>query len=403
MVIEFPAEETPPGPSADAARRVVVVGAGLAGYTVARTLRAEGFAGEIVVLGAEAHRPYDRPPLSKQFLSGALGREELALGCEEDGDGVQWLLGSAAVGLDAATRTVQLADGRSVTGDEIVLATGVKPRTIPGLDGTARGVHTLSTIEDAEALRDELAQGRRVVVAGGGFVALEVAATAAHLNTQVTVVCGDDEPLASRFGSSVSGAVRALHEAHGVAFVTGARVAEVRHDGAATRGVRLTDGRELPADVVVAGIGAAPEVGWLEGSGLLIGPGVVCDADGRAAEGVWAVGDCADWAGVACGHWTLASQRAQHVARLLAGTEPSRAELPYLWSDQFGSRLQLAGAPRCDDEVVIETGSLEGGDVFLTYHRDGEQVGAFGMNQPRLMMRWRKTHRPAPAAATAAA
>lgn len=376
-------------------RRVLIVGAGLAGHTVGQQLRQAGFDGEIVGVGAELHRPYDRPPLSKQYLSGALTRADLALEADGDAD-IAWQLGAAAARLDLAERAVELDDGRRLIADEIVLATGARPRS---LGGPQTGLYSLGTIEDADALRTALVPGAEVVIVGAGFLGLEIAATAIGAGAAVSVVCADEGPLADRHGPLASSVIRRLHERHGVRFVTGARVASVSVEGSRADGVVLDDGRRIGATAVIAGTGAAPAVEWLVGSGLDLAGGVQCDADGRAAPGVWAVGDCAVWAGETCGHWTLATQRARHVARLLAGVAPANAEAPYVWSDQYDARLQFAGGLRGDELAVIEAGSPDGDDLFAVFVREGAEVAAFAVNQPRLMMRWRKTHRPPAAAA----
>lgn len=380
-----------------APKRVLIVGAGLTGHTVAQQLRLHGYDGEIVGVGAEIHRPYDRPPLSKQYLAGTISRADLAL--ESDGDAdVEWMLGTSATELDLAGRAVVLDDGTRLSADEIVLATGARPRSL----GAARtGVYSLGTIEDADALREALSPDAAVVIVGAGFLGLEIAATAISSGAAVTVVCADDGPLADRHGPLASAVIRALHERHGVRFVTGARVREVSVCDDRATGVVLDDGRHVPATAVVAGTGAAPAVEWLVGSGLDLAGGVQCDDEGRAAPGVWAIGDCAVWDGSGCGHWTLATQRARHVARLLAGAAPTAAEAVYVWSDQYDARLQFAGSLQGGEVAVIGAGGADTDDLFVSFERNGVDVAAFAVNQPRLMMRWRKTHRPPVAGAAA--
>ncbi|WOF23451.1 FAD-dependent oxidoreductase [Microbacterium betulae] len=392
--------------------RVAIVGAGLAGYTVARTLRAAGHEGEIVVVGAEAHRPYDRPPLSKAYLSGELDAAGIALEGDEE-IGVGWRLGVAAVGLDAGTRALALSDGSVLGADEIVLAVGASPRELPELPGAPSGApaHVLGTREHADALRAALVPGAEVVIAGAGFVGLEVAAAAIAAGAaSVTVVCADTSPL-RRFGAEASAAVRGLHERSGVRFVTGVRVVGVERspDGRPV-GVRLGDGRVAEGSVVVAGIGAVPSTGWLAGSGLALTPwrAVACDDRGRAAPGIHAAGDCAAWGEVSCGHWTLAREQASRAAEdiVAPGTAAASGEPPYVWSDQHGARVQFAGRLRGDETVSVAAGDVAAGDPLLVYRDSrGEEVAAFGIDQPRLMMRWRKTHRavasPSPQVAAA--
>ncbi|GAB2965365.1 NAD(P)/FAD-dependent oxidoreductase [Streptomyces heilongjiangensis] len=379
-------------------RTVAVVGASLAGLSAARSLRRQGYDGRLVVIGDELHRPYDRPPLSKEFLSGVLGERDLAL--ETDGEDLraEWLLGTRAVGLDARERTVRLADGGSVRADGIVIATGAAARQLPGSEGLA-GVHVLRTLDDARALRDELAQGGRLVVIGGGFIGAEVASTASALGLDVTVVEAAPTPLAGPLGEEMGRIVSALHADHGVRLLCGVGVKGLSGE-ARVDAVLLEDGRTVPADIVVVGVGARPCVEWLEGSGVALDNGVTCGADGRTSlAGVVAVGDCASWYDPRAGHhrrvehWTGAQERpAAAVAALLAGgaVEPGVPRPPYFWSDQYGVKIQFAGHAAGADSVTIEQGAADDRDVLAVYRRAGHPVAVLGMNQPRLFTRWRK-------------
>ncbi|MFE0256654.1 NAD(P)/FAD-dependent oxidoreductase [Streptomyces sp. NPDC059010] len=378
-------------------RSVAVVGASLAGLSAARSLRKQGYDGRLVVIGDELHRPYDRPPLSKEFLAGTLGEAELALEADDEDLGAEWLLGVRATGLDHARRVVRLADGE-VRADGVVIATGAVARTLPGSEGLA-GVHTLRTLDDARALRDELARGGRLVVIGGGFIGAEVASTAYALGLDVTVVEAAPTPLAGPLGESMGAIVSALHADHGVRLECGVGVkglsGETRVDA-----VLLEDGRTLPADIVVVGVGARPCVEWLEGSGIALDDGVKCGADGRTSlAGVVAVGDCANWYDPRAGlhrrveHWTGARERPDAaVATLLAGgaVEPGLPRPPYFWSDQYGVKIQFAGHAAGADSVTIEAGAAADRDVLAVYRRAGNPVAVLGMNQPRLFTRWRK-------------
>ncbi|MCL6734769.1 NAD(P)/FAD-dependent oxidoreductase [Streptomyces neyagawaensis] len=379
-------------------RTVAVVGASLAGLSAARSLRKQGYDGRLVVIGDELHRPYDRPPLSKEFLSGVLGESDLAL--ETDGEDLraEWLLGTRAVGLDARERTVRLADGGSVRADGIVIATGAAARQLPGSEGLA-GVHVLRTLDDARALRDELAGGGRLVVIGGGFIGAEVASTAFALGLDVTVVEAAPTPLAGPLGEEMGRIVSALHTDHGVRLLCGVGVKGLSGE-ARVDAVLLEDGRTIPADIVVVGVGARPCVEWLEGSGIALDNGVQCGADGRTSlAGVVAVGDCASWYDPRAGHhrrvehWTGAQERpAAAVATLLAGgaVEPGVPRPPYFWSDQYGVKIQFAGHAAGADSVTIEQGAADDRDVLAVYRRAGHPVAVLGMNQPRLFTRWRK-------------
>ncbi|MFF4053171.1 NAD(P)/FAD-dependent oxidoreductase [Streptomyces chartreusis] len=379
-------------------RTVAVVGASLAGLSAARSLRRQGYAGRLVVIGDELHRPYDRPPLSKEFLAGTLGEPELALESDDEDLRAEWLLGTRAVALDHAERTLRLADGRQVRADGFVIATGAAARTLPGSAGLA-GVHTLRTLDDARALRDELALGGRLVVIGGGFIGAEVASTARALGLEVTVVEAAPAPLAGPLGEAMGAVVSALHADHGVALLCGVGVkglsGERRVDA-----VLLEDGRTVPADIVVVGVGARPNVEWLEGSGVVLDNGVKCGADGRTSlAGVVAVGDCANWYDPRAGlhrrveHWTGARERPDAaVAALLAGgaVEPGVPRPPYFWSDQYGVKIQFAGHAAGADSVTIEDGTPDERNVLAVYRRSGIPVAVLGMNQPRLFTRWRK-------------
>lgn len=379
-------------------RTVAVVGASLAGLSAARSLRQQGYDGRLVVIGDEVHRPYDRPPLSKEFLAGALGEAELALESDDEDLGAEWLLGSRAVGLDPTDRAVRLADGREVRADGVVIATGAAARALPGSEGLA-GVHTLRTLDDARALRDELARGGRLVVIGGGFIGAEVASTAYALGLDVTVVEVAPTPLAGPLGQAMGAIVSALHADHGVRLLCGVGVkglsGETRVDA-----VLLEDGRSIAADIVVVGVGARPCVEWLEGSGVVLDNGVKCGAYGRTSlAGVVAVGDCANWYDPRAGlhrrveHWTGARERpAAAVATLLTGgaVEPPAPRPPYFWSDQYGVKIQFAGHAAAADSVTIEAGAADTRDVLAVYRRAGDPVAVLGMNQPRPFMRWRK-------------
>ncbi|MFF7132781.1 NAD(P)/FAD-dependent oxidoreductase [Streptomyces sp. NPDC008196] len=379
-------------------RTVAVVGASLAGLSAARSLRKQGYDGRLVVIGDELHRPYDRPPLSKEFLAGSLGETDLALESDEEDLRVEWLLGVRAVGLDGPQRAVRLADGSQVRADGVVIATGAAARTLPGTDGLA-GVHTLRTLDDARALRDELARGGRLVVIGGGFIGAEVASTAYALGLDVTVVEAAPTPLAGPLGATMGGIVSALHADHGVRLLCGVGVRGLAGEGRVDT-VLLEDGRGIPADIVVVGVGARPCVEWLAGSGLELDDGVRCGADGRTGlPGVVAVGDCASWYDPRAGlhrrveHWTGARERPDAaVTALLAGgaVEPTTPRPPYFWSDQYGVKIQFAGHAAAADSVTIEEGARDDRNVLAVYRRSGHPVAVLGMNQPRLFMRWRK-------------
>ncbi|WP_405970672.1 FAD-dependent oxidoreductase [Streptomyces sp. NBC_00988] len=380
-------------------RNLVVVGASLAGLSAARALRARGYDGRLLLVGAEDIPPYDRPPLSKDYLLGRAQAADLALTTDSDTAlDLEWRLGWRAVRLDAAERAVELDDGTRVVTDGVVVATGATAVPLPG---TARlaGVHLLRTLADAEALRAELRPGARLVVVGAGLIGAEAASSAAALGLNVTVVERGPAPLTrilGRVGNEVSAA---LHAEHGIRLITGAAVTELAGRDRVT-GVLLADGRLLPADVVLVAIGSRPSVDWLAGSGLELDDGVVCDAGcATALPNVVAVGDCArpyhPWLRRhhRAQHWTAALEQPEvAAARLLDGPGGSSAytSAPYFWSDQFGVRIQFAGHTGPDDRVEITDGSFEERSFLAVFRRGELPTAVLAMNRPKLFGRARR-------------
>ncbi|MET7363695.1 FAD-dependent oxidoreductase [Streptomyces sp. NPDC005562] len=380
-------------------RTVIVVGASLAGLYAARELRAQGFDGRLVLVGAEPHRPYDRPPLSKGFLTGDTDEGQLALSDAEETAELDatWLLGARARALDARGRTVVLDDGRTLAGDGVVIATGASARHLAG--EPLAGVHTLRTLDDARALRAELTQGpQRVVVIGGGFIGAETASSCAALGHEVTVVEAAPLPLAAQLGQEMAQVCAHLHARGGVRLLTGVGVAGLRGGPAngTVTSVELSDGRRLPADVVVVGIGAAPTTDWLAGSPLAVDAGVLCD-DGcvTSLPQVVAVGDVARVGRVRAEHWTSATEQPRAAVRnLLAGhTVQSVRPLPYFWSDQYGSRVQFAGRRRPDDTVRVVEGTTDvtdGSGFLAVYERAGRTTAVLAVDRARPFMKARR-------------
>jgi NADPH-dependent 2,4-dienoyl-CoA reductase/sulfur reductase-like enzyme len=381
-------------------RTIAVVGASLAGLRSAEALRAKGFDGRLVVIGEEVHLPYDRPPLSKDFLLGTVDEDSLTLAAPDRYEGIDadWRLGVRAERLDPGGRSVVLSDGTQAIVDGVVIATGGTPRMLPGTAGV-EGVLSLRTIEDAVALRDRLAAGpAHVVVVGAGFLGAEVAASCRSLGLPVTVVEALDVPLAGAVGAEIGAVCGQLHGDHGTTLLCGRGVEGLVTSEGAVRAVRLDDGRELAADLVVVAIGLRPATDWLAGSGVRVHNGVVTDG-GLCTDvpGVVAVGDVARHR---CGgvsarheHWTnAAEQPAVAVGNLLAGRHvrhcPARG---YFWSDQYGLRIQFAGAIRPADEVRVVEGSFAERRFLATYHRGDRTTGAFSMGLPRPFTRIRRT------------
>jgi len=379
-------------------RRVVVVGASLAGVHAAAALRRDGFEGELVIVDAQRHEPYDRPPLSKELLLGRMAPADLALRAA-DGLTVEWMRGSTAVGLDldpagaSGAGVVRLAgDGAGeVSFDGLVIACGAAPRTLAGTEAMG-SVQVLRTLDDALALRQAFDDGlSSLAVVGAGFIGLEVAASARQRGVGVTVVEPLSQPLGRVLGPDVGAALARVHRAHGVDFRLDTGVASVAAgpdgDGAA---LTLSDGSVLAADRVVVGIGVVPDTGWLEGSGLTIDNGVVCDATLSAAPGVVAAGDVVRWPSARAGrlvrveHWDHAVSSGEAAARRLLGGADTAAfdPVPWFWSDQYDTKVQLVGFadPGADHEVV---GSLEDDRFAVVYGRDGAVSAVLGVNRPR--------------------
>jgi len=377
--------------------RVVVVGASAAGLATAESLRRLGYEGEITLVGNEPHLPYDRPPLSKQILTGELDPDGLLLRGRADLDalGLDLRLGETATGVDLPGRTVTLASGTTVGYDALVVATGARARRLPGTEGV-RGVHVLRTLEDALTLRERLRPGRRLVVVGAGFIGAEVAAAARGLGLLVTMLEPAQVPLAHAVGAAVGRTLTRAHRDHGVDLRTGVTVDGVLSRGGEVTGVRLSDGSEVAGQDVVVGIGSRPNTEWLAGSGLPLDDGLVCDEHCMAAPRVYAAGDVARWHNPLFGatmrieHRTNAAEQGLAVARNLLGARRPFAPVPYFWSDQYDLKIQAYGHLRGHDKVEIVDGDLDS-RRFLAAYRNGDHLaGVVAVNTPPKTVRaWR--------------
>lgn len=390
--------------------RIVVVGGSLGGQRSADQLRVQGWEGEIVVVGAEPHPAYQRPPLSKAILTDEsardadiallLTRPDLALRSRADSEDITWIAGRSAVGLDLTSRRVALDDGEVLHFDGLVLATGLRPRRLP-ISGGAASRHVVRTIEDAISLRDCLIPGVAVTVVGGGFIGCEVAASAVARGCPVTVVEPLGEPMAGPLGVDLARAMRCHHEERGVRFVLGRLVTGLRALGDGSdrvEAVVLDDDSEVPTALVVEAVGSLPNVEWLAGTGLDLSDGVLCDGHLRVEglRGIVAVGDVARFPNPRFGdvprrveHWSMPADTAVHAAAtLLSDLGPTTmtpdlrrfAPMPSFWSDQFGVRLQGFGTSRgCNATRVID-GDLQGGwqerGVTVGHFQDERLVGA---------------------------
>lgn len=378
--------------------RIVVVGASAAGLSTVEALRRGGFQGELILVGDEPHLPYDRPPLSKQLLSGQWGPERLALRAPEVFDelGVRTVLGSPAEKLDARVREVLLADGERVGYDVLVAATGVRARTVPGVDGV-EGVHLLRTLDDALTLRRSLDGRGRLVIVGGGFIGAEAAAVARLMGCEVTMVTDRPMPLIDAVGAEISGMLTDLHREHGVRVIGDAMVARVCHDGSRATGIELVDGRTIDADAVIVGIGTLPNVEWLAGSGVPVGNGVECDETLHAGGGVWAAGDVASWPDPLSGerlrieHRTNAAEQGMAVARNILAEQPTPfTSVPYVWSDQYEHKIQIYGRTHGADRMQVIDGSLAERRFTALFGRDGRVTAALGLDMVRPLRALRK-------------
>jgi NADPH-dependent 2,4-dienoyl-CoA reductase/sulfur reductase-like enzyme len=380
-------------------RRIVVVGASLAGLRAAETLRRSGYAGSLVLVGAEKHLPYDRPPLSKEILQGRWEAEKLPLRKQpwEPLD-IELRLGRRAVALDTDARSVTLDDGTREPWDALLIATGARARRLRD-QPELTGIHTLRTLDDALALRADLERGPRVLVIGAGFIGCEVAASCRARGLAVTVIEPLSVPLARGLGEDMGALCARLHVDHGVDLRCGVGVERVSGAGRVER-VALTDGTQIETDVVVVGIGAEPETRWLEGSGLTLDDGVVCDAYCAAGPpGVFAAGDVARWQNplfderMRVEHWSNAVEQGVYVAERLAGSDAAAAPfapVPFFWSDQYDVKIQFAGRLRGDDERRIVAGSTDGYAFTALYGRAGRLSGVLCFSRPRDLGKYRR-------------
>ncbi|QGV77506.1 NAD(P)/FAD-dependent oxidoreductase [Streptomyces ficellus] len=371
-------------------QRVVVVGAGQAGSDAAAALRERGFTGEVTLVGEEGAVPYQRPPLSKAYLAGRMDAAGLDLRPEEfySAHGIERVRQDRVTRIDRDAGAVVLASGRTLPYDRLVLATGARPRSLPVPGAGLTGVRVLRSLADADALRRALAGARHLAVIGGGFIGLELAATASGLGVRTAVVEAGTRVMGRTVGPEVSARLAAEHEAHGVELFLGREVTALAGDrDGHVRVVELNDGRRIPADVVVVGIGVLPEVELAADAGLEVGGGIVVDARLRTSDrAVYAIGDCARFPSPhAAGRLRLesvqnASDQARHVAAELCGASAPYTAVPWFWTDQYDLRVQIAGVVRAHDHRVT-VGDPAGRFSVLCF-RDGLLVGTESVNRP---------------------
>ncbi|MGE2689471.1 NAD(P)/FAD-dependent oxidoreductase [Mycolicibacterium pulveris] len=374
------------------AKGIVIVGGGLAAARTAEQLRRSEYAGPVTIVSDEDHLPYDRPPLSKEVLRAETDDVTLKPAEFYDENDITVLLANGARSVDTAAKTLTLADGSELGYDELIIATGLVPKRIPSFPDLA-GIHVLRNFDESLALRKEATSAQRAVVVGAGFIGCEVAASLRKLGVAVSLVEPQPAPLASVLGEQIGELVARLHRGEGVDVFCGVGVSEVSGSDRVEK-VILSDGTELGADLVVVGIGSHPATDWLEGSGIDLDNGVVCDASGRtSAANVWAIGDVASWRNtvghqVRVEHWSNVADQARVLVPALLGQEvPAVTAVPYFWSDQYDVKIQCLGEPEATDTVhVVE----DDGRKFLAfYERDGVVSGVVGGGMPGKVMKTR--------------
>jgi 3-phenylpropionate/trans-cinnamate dioxygenase ferredoxin reductase subunit len=374
---------------------VVIVGGGQAGYQTAASLRTEGYDGPVFLIGEEAGAPYQRPPLSKAFVLGKQNQTQILLRPElyyRDHQ-IELLAGEKAAAIDRISRKVHLGSGSELSYDSLVLALGARNRALPVVGGGLDGVCYLRTLEEAIEVKQRLEQAQQVAIVGGGFIGLEIAAAARTLGKPVTVIEALPRLMSRVVAPVVSEFFRAAHTAKGVEILLNGKVQEIQGVDGRVQGVMLDDGRKLPADVVVIGVGIVPNTELAEGAGLPVANGIATDELLRTAdERVFAIGDCAEhpsrFAGSLGANSQVRLESVQNavdqgvcVARTIAGKAAPYSATPWFWSDQFDIRLQMAGLPGGHDQTVVR-GAPESGKFSVFYFRRGKLCAVDSVNRP---------------------
>jgi 3-phenylpropionate/trans-cinnamate dioxygenase ferredoxin reductase subunit len=383
---------------------VLIVGGGLGALRSAEALREAGYTGPVTVIGDEPHLPYTRPPLSKEALAGGVDVATLEFRRRPSVEDVHWRLGAAAASCDLEGGTVTLVDGTVVDFDGLVIATGIRPRRLP-LPGPTAGRHVLRTAEDSVAIRDQLRPGQHLIIMGAGFIGCETAATARKLGAEVTIVAIDDEPMVRPLGSALGAGMRRRHESHGVHFHLGHTVDAFIGDDR-VEAVMLSDGTELPADIVIEAVGSVTNTEWLKGNGLDLSDGVLVDSamQVQAADvPVVAVGDIArhpnalfDGVPRRIEHWNMPTETGrragQTLAALMRGDVPVRSPftaMPSFWSDQYDHRLQSFGMPGIATSIIVAEGDADDACI-VEYHDHSGLVGVVGVDRTKELLPYRK-------------
>jgi 3-phenylpropionate/trans-cinnamate dioxygenase ferredoxin reductase subunit len=362
----------------------------MAGTTAAETLRSEGFDGRLTLIGAERALPYERPPISKEFLSGELDEVELLVRPESfyAENAIELELGLRADGVDIHERTVTVDDGRSIAYDALLIATGVRARrlTVPGAG--LEGVHVLRTIEDARLLKEELVQGRRALIVGMGFIGCEVASALRSAGIDVVAVEPQAAPLAAALGTEIGQLLADVHRDQSVEVVLGDSVASFE-GGTRLTGATLTSGRTVECDFAIVGVGTEAEAGLLTGTPVAVQNGILVDAACRTnVEGIFAAGDVARHAHplaeapLRIEHWQNAMKQGAHAAASMLGARDEFAAVPWFWSDQYDWNLQYTGFHEPWDDLIVR-GEMADGSFTAFYMREGRVRASLAVNRPR--------------------
>ena len=385
----------------------------MGGLRAAETLRNSGYSGELVVIGDEPHAPYNRPPLSKEVLAEHVDHAAVAFTLSPALDDVTWMTGTGVASSNLDDHTVTLADGRMVEFEQLIIATGLRPRRLTELGRPTKGVHAIRTLDDAIALRAELVPGARVVVYGAGFIGCEAAATATKLGAQVTVVGKGHAPMMRPLGQQLADDIQRRHEAHGVTFRNNTCIERILGDDTVT-GVELDNGEVLTCDVLIEAVGSLPNVEFLAGNDIDIDSGVHVNetlhalrADGTPWPDVFAIGDVArfpipqfDPNTRRVEHWNIPTEMARKVGRMVALSHGEDADahaaevakefapIPSFWSDQFEVSLLSYGLLDQGNDIRLLEGEV-GGDCLYGYYRDGKMVGVCGIGMRQRVMSYR--------------
>lgn len=372
--------------------RIVVIGAGQAGFTACARLRDLGHQGPITLIGEEAHPPYQRPPLSKGYLLGEITEDRLyfrPLSFYEERS-IDLRLSATASAIDRERKMVALADGTAIAYDCLILTTGARPRTLPAaIGGDLDGVYCVRNLADINAMAERFREGQRVLIVGGGYIGLEAAAVSAKLGLNVTVIEAASRILQRVACPETSGYFRSLHDQKGVALLEGIALEALEGEEGHVRAARLADGSVIPLDFVIAGVGVVPNVELAEAAGLSIDNGIAVDETCLTSDPeIYAAGDCASFpwrdGRVRLESVGNAIEQADAVARSLTGTPSRYNAKPWFWSDQYDVKLQIAGLSAGYDSVVTRVGAA--GSVSYWYYRGDELLAVDAMNEPRVYM-----------------